>query len=65
MPAADGKHRRVVGLAFHCQERAKRKLSTPSRGRAGMRNKRNSLKDSSTSKGSERANIGSPGKSLS
>lgn len=37
-----------------CQERAKRKLSTPSRGRAGVWNEASSPKDSSNSKGTGR-----------
>ena len=43
-----------MSLAFDCQERAKRKLSPPSRGRAGVWNEASSPKDSSNSKGTGR-----------
>lgn len=57
IPGADGMHRSVASPASVCQERAKRKQSIPSRGRARVRSKGNSSLDSSNAKGTVRGQI--------
>lgn len=54
MLGAVGRHRSTVSLAFGCLERAKRKLSTLSRGRAGARKKGSSPTGSLHSEGKGR-----------
>lgn len=54
MPGAGGKHRSAVGLALGYQERAKRKQSSLSRGRARVRKEGSCPKGSSNSKSTGR-----------